>query len=62
MCGCGATFFDDPEFTILSSFESAIWAGSTSSAPGGTLRLFYEESFGDLVEKHAAGVKGGLPF
>ena len=28
----------------------------------GALRLFYEGSFGDLVEEHAAGVKGSLPF
>jgi outer membrane autotransporter protein len=78
----GATFFDDPEFTILASFEGApggigpfrirtetdevignLGAGVDFIGPrGGALRLFYEGSFGDLVEEHAAGVKGSLPF
>ena len=29
---------------------------------GRELKLFYEGRFGDLVEEHAGGVKGTLPF
>jgi hypothetical protein len=31
-------------------------------AAGASLRLYYEGSFGDLVEEHGGGVKGTLPF
>jgi hypothetical protein len=29
---------------------------------GGSLRLYYEVQFGELVEQHGGGVKGTLPF
>jgi hypothetical protein len=29
---------------------------------GTSFRLYYEGRFGDIVEQHAAGIKGTLPF
>ena len=78
----GATFFDDPDFVLLASFEGApggvgafriatatddvvgnVGAGvDVIGAAGASLRLYYEGSFGDLVEEHGGGVKGTLPF
>jgi hypothetical protein len=31
-------------------------------AEGASFRLYYEGRFGDLVEQHAGGIKGTLPF
>jgi outer membrane autotransporter protein len=78
----GATFYDDPDFVVLASFEGApsgvgpfriatstddlignVGAGvDVIGAEGASFRLYYEGRFGDLVEQHAGGIKGTLPF
>ena len=78
----GATFYDDPDFVLLASFEGSpgsvgpfriasstddvvgtVGAGvDVIGAEGASFRLYYEGSFGDLVEQHGGGIKGTLPF
>ena len=78
----GASFYDDPDFVLLASFEgtpSGVGPFRIASATddvigtlgagvdvigveGASFRLYYEGRFSDLVEQHAGGIKGTLPF